>query len=52
MKAMNDPELLADVKKNKLEVEPTNGEDLEKIARDSVNQPPEVIERMKNVLGE
>jgi tripartite-type tricarboxylate transporter receptor subunit TctC len=52
MKAMNDPELLADVKKNKLEVEPTNGEDLEKIARDSVNQSPEIIERMKKVLSE
>ena len=52
MKAMNDHELLADVKKNKLEIEPTNGEELEKIARESVNQPPEVIERMKKVLGE
>jgi tripartite-type tricarboxylate transporter receptor subunit TctC len=52
MKAMNDPELLAEAKKNKLDVEPTNGQELEKIARDSVNQPPETIERMKNVLGE
>ncbi|MGE5301891.1 MAG: Bug family tripartite tricarboxylate transporter substrate binding protein [Alphaproteobacteria bacterium] len=51
MKAMNDPELQADVKKNQLEVHPTNGEELEKIARDSVNQTPEIIERMNKVLG-
>jgi tripartite-type tricarboxylate transporter receptor subunit TctC len=52
MKAMNDPALQAEVKKSQLEVHPTNGEDLEKIARDSVNQPPEIIERMKKVLEE
>jgi tripartite-type tricarboxylate transporter receptor subunit TctC len=52
MKAMNDSELQADVKKNRLEVHPTNGEDLERIARDSVTQPPEIIELMKKVLGE
>lgn len=51
MKAMNDPELQADVKKNRLEVHPTNGDELEKIARDSVSQPPEIVERMKKVLG-
>ncbi len=51
MKAMNDSELQADVKKNRLEVHPTNGEEVERIARDSVTQPPEVIERMKKVLG-
>ena len=51
MKAMNDPELQADVKKNQLELHPTNGEELEKIARDSVKQTPEIIERMKKVLG-
>lgn len=51
MKAMNDPELQADVKKNQLEVHPTNGEELEQIARDSVNQTPEIIECMKKVLG-
>jgi tripartite-type tricarboxylate transporter receptor subunit TctC len=51
MKAMNDPEPQADVKKNRLEVHPTNGEDLEKIAHDSVNQTPQIIERMKKVSG-
>jgi tripartite-type tricarboxylate transporter receptor subunit TctC len=51
MKAMNDSELQADVTTNRLEVHPTNGDDLEKIARDSVTQPPEIIERMKKVLG-
>lgn len=50
MKAMNDPELQADVKKSKLEVHPTSGEELEKIAKESVSQPPEIVERMKRVL--
>ncbi len=50
-KAMNDPALQADVKKNRLEIHPINGEDLEKIARESVTQTPEIIERMKKVLG-
>jgi len=52
MRAINDPELQADVKKSKLGVHPTSGEELEKIARESVTQPPEIVERMKKVLGE
>lgn len=52
MRAIDDPELQADVKKSKLEVHPSSGEELEKIARESVAQPPEIVERMKEALGE
>jgi tripartite-type tricarboxylate transporter receptor subunit TctC len=50
-KTMNDPEFLADVKKRKYDLEPTPGEELEVIAKDIVAQPPEIIERMKKLLG-
>jgi hypothetical protein len=51
MKTVNDPELLDDAKKKKLELDPVSGEELETLAREIVAQPPEVIERMKKLLG-
>jgi tripartite-type tricarboxylate transporter receptor subunit TctC len=51
MKLMADPDFLADIKKRGLEVEPSTGEELEKLANQVMAQPPEVIERMKKLLG-
>jgi tripartite-type tricarboxylate transporter receptor subunit TctC len=51
-KTMTDPGFLADVKTRKLEAEPDFGEQLETIAKEAVNQPREVIEKMKKLLGE
>ena len=51
MKALTDPELLAQAEKFNLEIEPTAGEELEALAKDLMTQPPEVIERMKKLLG-
>jgi tripartite-type tricarboxylate transporter receptor subunit TctC len=51
MKAVKDPELLDDAKKKRLELDPVSGEDLEALGKDIVAQPPEVIERMKKLLG-
>ena len=51
IKTVNDPELLDDAKKKKLELDPVSGEELETLAREIVAQPPEVIERMKKLLG-
>ncbi len=51
MKLMADPAFLADVKRRNLEVEPSTGEELEKLAKDVMAQPPEVIERMKKLMG-
>ena len=50
-KAMRDPELLAEAKKGKMDVEPSPGEELQAIAQDVLDQPPEVIERVKKILG-
>jgi hypothetical protein len=51
MKGLADPELLAQAEKFNLEIEPTRGEELEALAKELMTQPPEVIERMKKLLG-
>jgi tripartite-type tricarboxylate transporter receptor subunit TctC len=50
LKALGDPELLAEAKKKGLDVDPTPGDELEALARDVSVQPPEIVERMKKVL--
>jgi hypothetical protein len=45
-KALSDPELLADVKKKKLEVDPTSGEELA-LAREVTTPDGGIVERMK-----
>ena len=51
-KTMADASFLADVKTRKLEADPEFGESLETIAREAVNQPRDIVERMKKLLGE
>ena len=51
-KAMADPALLAEATKNKLEITPTSGDELAKLAREVIDQPPEIIERMKKILAQ
>ena len=50
-KTMNDPGYQADAKKGKLELDPTSGEELEALAKEVIDQPPEIVERMKKLLG-
>jgi len=49
--ALKDPELKAEAEKRSYELEPVAGEDMEKLAKEVMSQPPAVIERMKKVLG-
>jgi tripartite-type tricarboxylate transporter receptor subunit TctC len=51
MKTMNDPELLAEVKKRGWEANGLPAEELESLAREVIAQPPEVIERMKTMFS-
>jgi Tripartite tricarboxylate transporter family receptor len=51
-KAMADPQLLEEAKKGKMEVEPSTGEELQKLAERMINQPPGVVARVKKVLGQ
>jgi len=50
-RTMNDEALLAEAKKKQWELDPMGGEELETLAKEIMVQPPEVIERVKKVLG-
>lgn len=51
MKSVADSELLEEAKKKRLELDPVSGEDLEALSKEIMAQPPEVVERMKKLLG-
>jgi tripartite-type tricarboxylate transporter receptor subunit TctC len=51
-KTLKDPEFLAELEKRKFELDPTSGEQLEKIVKEAVGQPPETVARLKKLLGE
>ena len=51
VKTMADEQFRAEVKKRNYEFDPVGGEELEKLAKEVVGQPPDVIERLKKVLG-
>jgi tripartite-type tricarboxylate transporter receptor subunit TctC len=50
-KTMNDPQFQEEVKKRNYEFQPVSGEELEKMAKEVTSQPPEIIDRLKKVLG-
>lgn len=52
VKAMNDPELLAEATKGRLEMGPSTGEELDALTREVMAQPAQVIERVKAILGQ
>ena len=49
--SIKDPELLAETQKQKMDVDPENGESLEKLAQQVLQQPAEVLARVKQILG-
>ncbi len=51
IKALADPEFKAEAQKRNWEIEPVTGQELEAIAKKVVVQPPDVVERMKQVLA-
>jgi tripartite-type tricarboxylate transporter receptor subunit TctC len=50
MKAFKEPELLAEAKKARIEVELLSGEEVEKEFREAMTQPPEVVARVKKLM--
>jgi len=48
---VKDPALIADIKKQEFDFDPVSGEELQTLAKTVVNQPPQVIERLKKILG-
>jgi len=42
---------LAEAKRRKLEINPTSGQEMDPLIKEVMVQPPEIIERMKKLLG-
>lgn len=51
-KAIKDPQLLADAKKRKLEIDLTPSEDLAALAKEVMAASPEIAEKVKQMLGQ
>jgi len=49
-KALKDPELLQEAEKGKMDVDPSSGEELEALINKVMNQPKEVLARVKKML--
>lgn len=50
-KAINDPALLAEAEKRRLDIDPATGEELEALAKDVMSAPADVIEKVKKLIG-
>lgn len=50
-KALKDPDLLAEAKNAKMDVDPSTTDELQSLLKEVMNQPKEVIERVKKLLG-
>ena len=50
--ALKDPELKAEAEKRNYALDAVGGEEMQRLAKEVMSQPPVVIERMKKVLGE
>jgi len=48
---LKDPELLAEAKRSRMDVEYTSGEELEALLKEVLSQPPEVSEQARKILG-
>jgi tripartite-type tricarboxylate transporter receptor subunit TctC len=49
---LKDPEFIAEAKKRQWELAPVSGERLEALAKEVIHQPPDIVERMKKIMGE
>jgi tripartite-type tricarboxylate transporter receptor subunit TctC len=50
-KTLNDPEVLDEAKKARMDVEPTPGEELEALVKEIFDAPPDVLDRVKKMLA-
>jgi tripartite-type tricarboxylate transporter receptor subunit TctC len=50
-KVLADESVIAEAKKRKLEFDPTPAHDLEKLAKEVMSQSPEIVAKMKQLLG-
>jgi tripartite-type tricarboxylate transporter receptor subunit TctC len=50
-KALRDPDLIAEAKKGRMDMEPFTGEYLQNLAKEVLDQPPDVVAKVKKILG-
>lgn len=50
-KTMKDPEFVVETKKRRYDLEPVAGEEMNRMAGEVINQPPDVVERVKKLLA-
>jgi tripartite-type tricarboxylate transporter receptor subunit TctC len=49
-KVLKDPELIAEVTKSRLDMDPSTGEEIEVVVKEVMDQPPEVVALVKKLL--
>jgi tripartite-type tricarboxylate transporter receptor subunit TctC len=50
-KTINDPALLAEAKRRRLDIDPATGEQLQALAKEVMTTPPEIVEKVKGLIG-
>ena len=50
-KTITDPALLAEAEKRRLDIDPAKGEELEALAKEVMTAPPDIVERVKKMIG-
>lgn len=51
LKVLKDPELLAEAKKGRMDVEYTSGEELEALVKEVLEQPADVVDQVRKILA-
>ena len=49
---MKDPEFMAEIEKLQLKIDPTSGEEMERIVRDAYALPEAVIQKVRKALAD
>ena len=50
-KTINDPALLAEAERRRLDIDPATGEELDALAKEVMTAPPDIVERVKKLIG-
>jgi len=50
-KTINDPALLAEAEKRRLDIDPATGEELDSLAKEVMTATPDIVERVKKLIG-
>jgi tripartite-type tricarboxylate transporter receptor subunit TctC len=51
LKTLKDPGAVDEARRGRMDIEPTTGEELEKLVREVFDSPPEIIARARKILG-